>query len=330
MHTKIPATFWLDHAIEPLDAEAKLAILWLQTAHVTHCGWVSSTLRRFVFETACAPEALQRAIEALGSAITVHPNGYWLRDFIRQQIGDGEALAHNNMAKPIVNAALLAPSEISEAIFSEYPSLLKVLGKGLPSPCQAQEKEKEKEKAQRKSRGSAEGEPNPSSTPSPSDRILSAEKKEEGGDPPDLISYLVAIEKYNKGNPDGLVIPPAFVRHWHNLRVSTAWYKTGSETPIPNDFSARLGDLKVLARSYQQRSELASFATPVAAAAKKETAPLPPCPTPDWHHFARTTVGWALPPDSTLRWEDLSPGQRSEFQRNWDSEQRRKAQSTAA
>jgi|688.fasta_scaffold203415_2 hypothetical protein len=330
MDTKISPSFWLDPAIEPLDAEAKLALLWLQTAHISMCGWVSVSQRRFVFETACPIEALQRATQALGRAIVVHPDGYWLRDFIRQQIGDGQKLADNNMAPPCVKAAIATPSEISEAIFSEYPSLLKVLGKGLPSPCQAQEKEKEKEKAQRKSRGSAEGEPNLSSTPSPSDRILSAEKKEEGGDPPDLISYLVAIEKYNKGNPDGLVIPPAFVRHWHNLRVSTAWYKTGSETPIPNDFSARLGDLKVLARSYQQRSELASFATPVATAAKKETAPLPPCPTPDWHHFARTTVGWALPPDSTLRWEDLSPGQRSEFQRNWDSEQRRKAQSTAA
>ena len=330
MDTKIPATFWLHETIEPLDAEVKLAILWLKTAHVTHCGWVSATTRRFVFETACPPDALQRAIDALGMGIKTFPNGYWLRDYIREQIGDGEALIKNTMAKSVIKSMRKLSSEVNAVILSEYPSLSHVHGMGMQCPSGAQERRGEERRGEEQSRGSAEGEPNLSSTPSPSDRIQPVEKKEEGGDPPDLVTYLEAIEKYNKGNPDGLVIPPAFVRYWHNLRVSTAWYKTRSETPIPNDFSARLSDLKVLARAYQQRGELASFATPVTAAAKKETAPLPPCPTPDWHEFARSTVGWSLPPDSTLRWEDLTPGQRSEFQRNWDSEQRRKAQSNAA
>jgi hypothetical protein len=205
-----------------------------------------------------------------------------------------------------------------------------VLGKGFPSLAIAQEKRREEKRGAEQSRGSAEGEPNPSSTPPPSDRILSAEKKEEGGDPPDLMSYLVAIEKYNKGNPDGIVIPPAFVRHWHNLRVSTAWYKTGSETPIPNDFSARLGDLKVLARSYQQRSELASFATPVAAAAKKETAPFPSCPVADYRPFARETIGWTLAPDDQTPWEALSDTLRRDWLRHWDCEQRKQNSQTAA
>lgn len=330
MDTKIPPTFWLDPAIEPLDAEAKLAILWLQTAHISHCGWVSATQRRFIFETACTPEALQRAIQALGSAITVHPNGYWLRDFIRQQIGDGESLAHNNMAKPIVNAAVQTPSEITEAIFSEYPSLLKVLGKGLPSPAIAQEKRREEKRGAEQSRGSAEGEPETKSTPSPSARIDSAEKKEDGGDPSDLVEYLEAIEKYNKGNADGLVIPSAFVRHWHNLRVSTAWHKTGSDTPIPNTFAARLADLKVLARAYHARGDLRSFGTAVTEPQKKESAPAPVCPTSDWQEFARTTIGWSLPAGSTLQWENLTASQHSEFMRNWESEHRRKNQQNAA
>jgi hypothetical protein len=142
-----------------------------------------------------------------------------------------------------------------------------------------------------------------------------------------LAEYLAAIEKYNKGNPDGLVIPAAFVRHWHNLRVSTAWYKTGSETPIPNDSRARLGDLKVLARAYQQRGELAAFATqPAAAKNEKGQTESVPCPTADWLTFARETIGWSLPPDSPLRWEDLTLEHHKEFLRNWECQQRKNNQ----
>jgi hypothetical protein len=133
-----------------------------------------------------------------------------------------------------------------------------------------------------------------------------------------------------KATPTALVIPSAFVRHWHNLRVSTAWHKTGSDTPIPNTFAARLADLKVLARAYHARGELRSFGTAVTAPQKKESAPAPVCPTADWQEFGRTTIGWSIPPDSSLRWEDLTHSQHSEFMRNWESEQRRKNQQNAA
>jgi transaldolase len=51
----------------------------------------------------------------------------------------------------------------------------------------------------------------------------------------------------------------------------TDWHKANSDTPIPNTFSARLADLKVLARSYQTQGNLAAFATQQTAG-KKEKA----------------------------------------------------------
>jgi hypothetical protein len=74
-------------------------------------------------------------------------------------------------------------------------------------------------------------------------------------------------------------------------------------------------------------SQLGEWRPAGAALASPQEAPVTPCPTPDWKTFANTTIGWSIPPDSPLRWEDLTHGQRSEFQRNWDSERRRLSRS---
>lgn len=326
MDTKIPASWWLSPMVENLDAEAKLAVLWLHTAHVTPCGWGSATLKRFIFETDCKPEALQRAYQALGDSIIVLPEGYWLRDFIRQQINDGERLLKNNWSKALFSELPKLPQLVRDAILSEYPVLAEGLGKGLPSPAIAQEKRREEQSREEQSRGSAEGGQKATSTPSNPDSESETEKKEGAApdvDPPDLAEYLAAIGKYNAGNSDGLVIPEQFVRHWHNLRLTTDWHKANSDMPIPNTFSARLADLKVLARSYQTQGNLAAFATQSGAAKKgKGRAESLPCPTADWLTFARQTIGWSLPPDSTLRWEELTPAQQKEFMRNWECPQR--------
>jgi hypothetical protein len=312
--------------VENLDAEAKLAVLWLHTAHVTPCGWGSATLKRFIFETDCKPEALQRAYQALGDSIIVLQDGYWLRDFIRQQINDGERLLKNNWSKALFSELPKLPQLVRDAILSEYPVLAEGLSKGLPSPAIAQEKRREEKNREEQSRGSAEGGQNSKSNPAPPDRASEAAKKEGAAldvDPPDLAEYLAAIGKYNAGNSDGLVIPEQFVRHWHNLRLTTDWHKANSDTPIPNTFSARLADLKVLARSYQTQGNLAAFATQQTASKKeKARSEQMPCPTAEWLNFARETIGWSMPADSALRWEDLTTAQQKEFMRNWDCQQR--------
>lgn len=137
MDTKIKSSFWLDQKVESLDAIQKLALLWLFTAHVNNAGWVECSQRRFEFETASPWQALLDATEALGKGVLRHAKGFWIRNYVRHQIGEGVKLAKNNMAMAIVSSLGSAPEEIIKEFSKEYPELsekIKGLTKGLPSP----------------------------------------------------------------------------------------------------------------------------------------------------------------------------------------------------
>lgn len=152
---------------------------------------------------------------------------------------------------------------------------------------------------------------------SPPEGIM--EKKEEG--PPDLLAYLRMADAYSRGNPDGLVIPPGFVRHWHDLRVSMGWETKGG-TPIPATLEARFADLRKLARLARQSGELAGFtAAKVAKKAGAEQAEIQPCPVPDYKPFAVERLGWG--DQSKLTWETLHAHSRKEWLRAWEGEQNR-------
>jgi hypothetical protein len=103
MDAKVAATFWTDSRVETLDQGATLALLWLMTAHVNEAGWVPKiSERRFVFESKTTWKDLERACEGLGEGIVVHEKGWWLRHFIRYQIGTGSSLGKNLMARAVV------------------------------------------------------------------------------------------------------------------------------------------------------------------------------------------------------------------------------------
>lgn len=173
MDTKIKDAFWKDPAIEQLveagDRDAILSLLWLLTAEVNHAGWVEVTPRRFLFQTSCSFEALQRACHALGKGIVSHPKGFWIRNFIRHQIGSGEALAANNMAAPVIKSFQTTPPEIVAEVLAQYPELKvrikpqKLDEKRSPSQALAEgchstgEEKKREEKSREEGNGSAEG-----------------------------------------------------------------------------------------------------------------------------------------------------------------------------
>lgn len=123
MDTKIKASFWSDAVIESLDARGKLAILWLLTANVSHCGWASATKKRFEFETGLKWTALEKATQAFGGALVKGKDGWWIRNYIRHQIADGDQLARNNMRFPILNSMSFVSAEIVAEILKEYPQL---------------------------------------------------------------------------------------------------------------------------------------------------------------------------------------------------------------
>lgn len=146
MDTKIKQTFWSDRTIENLSSDQKLALLWLFTAHANNAGWVECSARRFEFETGSPYEALLSACKALNKGIISHEKGFWVRNYVRHQIGEGESLAKNNMAKAIIASLIELPDEVLKEFKSEYPELngkIEALHNPLHSPCQGQEKRRE-------------------------------------------------------------------------------------------------------------------------------------------------------------------------------------------
>lgn len=134
MDTKIKSRFWTDPQVENLGSDSKLALLWLLTAHITDCGYVECSQRRFEFETGSPWQALQGAVQALGESVVTTAKGFWVRNYIREQIGQGERLAKNNMAKSIGRSLREAPQEVQALVLDSYPEL-QALAKPYASPC---------------------------------------------------------------------------------------------------------------------------------------------------------------------------------------------------
>jgi len=139
MDTKIKPSFWSDPVVDALPPEGKLALLWLFTSRVSACGWCPATKRHFEFETGSPYQALLDAVKALGKGCVTHAKGFWIRNYIRHQIGVGDRLARNNMRFPILNALVDVPEEIRALIFVEYECLQQGLAKPLHSGAPPQE-----------------------------------------------------------------------------------------------------------------------------------------------------------------------------------------------
>jgi len=160
MDTKLPPTFWTDPQFDECDTEILCAILWIKTNdRLNLLGFAEIGQRLFEFQTRMPFACFERACQALGKGLLRDGQSYWLRDFVREQIGSGEALAKNHMRKPLVRAlATVGSPSILAAIRNEYPELLESdFEKGLPSPCQGPEQSRAEQSRVEQSRAETEG-----------------------------------------------------------------------------------------------------------------------------------------------------------------------------
>lgn len=223
MDTKIKDAFWKDPAIEQLveagDRDAILSLLWLLTAEVNHAGWVEVTPRRFLFQTSCSFEALQRACQALGKGIISHPKGFWIRNFIRHQIGSGEALAANNMAAPVIKSFQTTPPEIVAEVLTQYPELkVRIKPQKLSeprSPSQALSKgcHSTREEKNREEKNREEG-------------IGSAEGK---GAPLSLADAQTYAQRWCANSAAGMIYDAAQVEMWFADRARKSWQASSGQ-----------------------------------------------------------------------------------------------------
>lgn len=133
MDTKIKARFWRDPQVELLPAEGKLALLWLFSAHISDCGYVECSPKRFEFETGSPWQALLDATEALGESIARTSKGFLCKNYVREQLGEGEGLARNNMTRSVMRAFRACPPDVREIFLETYPEL-EALAKPFTSP----------------------------------------------------------------------------------------------------------------------------------------------------------------------------------------------------
>lgn len=163
MDTKFSNSYWDDPRVIELDAEAKLAGAWMLTnARLNFAGYATVSLKTFRFQTEVDDKALGRAIEGLGKSCVRTPEGYWLRNFIRRQIGEGGPLVRNFMCAPLLRDMLTMPREVVELVLEEYPELrlpfdeLKALPSPSDSPYKGLPKHKSREEKRRAEQSRAE------------------------------------------------------------------------------------------------------------------------------------------------------------------------------
>ena len=126
MDATIKAAFWSDPRVEELDAEGKLAALWLLTnSQRDLLGFTRATGRRFTFETGLAPSALEAPCKALPSSFQAPSEGVFFSvNFLRHQFGQGgEISLRNKVIQSAIKKAKTLPSPLQGAFLKAYPEL---------------------------------------------------------------------------------------------------------------------------------------------------------------------------------------------------------------
>jgi hypothetical protein len=323
MDTKIKDAFWKDPAVEQLveagDRDAILSLLWLLTAEVNHAGWVEVTPRRFLFQTSCSFEALQRACQALGKGIVSHPKGFWIRNFIRHQIGSGEALAANNMAAPVIKSFQTTPPEIVAEVLTQYPELkVRIKPQKLSetrSPSQAlaegchstREEKKREEKSRTEGNGSAEGK-----------------------GPISLADALTFAKRWCENSPSMIAFDAVQVELWFADRERKQWQATsgqviGSRAQAEKDLTFWLLKAKTgqtPSRPRRAEGENSTFEKKGVAGGGAHPLAVPPCVA--WKAFYRGLVEVAGAADSDwvawlegANWDDVTSDDRQVIVDAW-------------
>ena len=128
MDPVVKGSFWTDSRIEELDANHKLAALWLITnPNRTLLGFSQTSTKRFLLDTSLSIHALEGVCKALPSSFEGLPGGwYFARNFLRHQFGGkgGQLALNNKVIIAAIRQAKTLPSPLQAAFLAAYPELL--------------------------------------------------------------------------------------------------------------------------------------------------------------------------------------------------------------
>jgi hypothetical protein len=135
MQTKIDPKLW--DALHEYPRETKLAVLWMLTnRQLTPSGYCPASVKTFQHETELSEEDLRRAYEFFREDLVKTAKGYWLKKFIRHQIGENRpALARDKRSRPVVASIEETKCpELKAAFLAEYPCLAPLFSDNTPRP----------------------------------------------------------------------------------------------------------------------------------------------------------------------------------------------------
>lgn len=136
MDPKITSAIWANLEFDQASPAGKLAALWLITnEQVDVLGYADLSLRRFIFETQLTEQALAEGLQALGKGIVRTGKGYWLRNYIANQLGRGLPLQENNFCASIIKCLHRREAALVRLVLGEYPEITG--RKGFVSPLEA-------------------------------------------------------------------------------------------------------------------------------------------------------------------------------------------------
>jgi hypothetical protein len=128
MDPVVKGSFWTDSRIEELDANHKLAALWLITNPArTLLGFSQTSTKRFLLDTSLSIHALEGVCKALPSSFEGLPGGwYFARNFLRHQFGGkgGQLALNNKVIIAAIRQAKTLPSPLQAVFLEAYPELL--------------------------------------------------------------------------------------------------------------------------------------------------------------------------------------------------------------
>lgn len=126
MKTLISPDIWRDPSFEELSPEAKLVVFWLWT-NADLAGVVRVSERRLGFDTGITSPSEALAEGLASGSYEVDGDRVVIINFISRQIGEGEKLARNNIARSLMKVIASQPLSTQSFIMARYPELKPLL-----------------------------------------------------------------------------------------------------------------------------------------------------------------------------------------------------------
>lgn len=149
MHTKFKPE-WHDELME-LDAEPEERYCLIAAMiYISPCGWINRSPTKIRMITGQDISILEGMLHKIGGVLH-HEKGWWMIDYVSEQIGTGKKLANDSMGQSAVKDLFSRPAEIHPHFLTRYPELresyhyFKEHGKFQPRPKKQKPKEQKLE-----------------------------------------------------------------------------------------------------------------------------------------------------------------------------------------